>query len=314
MTKNLSLPAGFTQRPATREDAITVAAINAAHEVAEGQAPLSVPLDLYDLWDNHDINLATDTLVLCEPGGNLVAYSAICPNLMLDPNTTVHLDYQHLGLEDLLSQFTVQRAQEMLAQDTTLEPRLWAYSFSEASTAGYLQRGFAIRSSDWRMRIDFDESLPQPQPLSGITIRPYQPGDEREAHAVICEAFREIPLQPIRTFEEWHTAVFTHTAFDPAIFYVALAGTQIVGVVHGRLYPDDPGHISQVAVARSYRRRGIARQLLLHIFPAYRQRGTTWVELDVAAANPTGAHECYANVGMRRWMRVDHVEQLLTRS
>lgn len=308
-----SLPADLIQRPATREDAIAIAAINAAHEVAAGQEPLSVPLDLYDLWDNHDVDLATDTLVLCQNSGDLVAYTALCSNLMIDPNTTVHMDYLQQGLEDFLYQFIVRRAQAMLAQDATLEPRLWAYSFSETSTADYQQRGFTLRSSDWRMRIDFDDSLPQPQPIPGITIRPYQPGDEHEVHTVICEAFKEIPLQPIRTFEEWHKRVFTHTAFDPAIFYVALVGEQVVGVVHGRLYPEDPSHISQVAVARAFRRRGIARQLLLHIFHAYRQRGTNWVELDVAVANPTGAHECYASAGMRRWTRVDCVEQLLTR-
>ena len=90
------------------------------------------------------------------------------------------------------------------------------------------------------------------------------------------------------------------------MLYVALVDNSIVGTTLCRIYPEEAdGYIWQVAVLRSQRGRGIARQLLLTAFNEYYRRGIRRVQLSVDSESQTGSHQLYAKVGMRKRSQVD---------
>jgi ribosomal protein S18 acetylase RimI-like enzyme len=58
--------------------------------------------------------------------------------------------------------------------------------------------------------------------------------------------------------------------------------------------------VRYIAVRQHWRRRGIARALLLHAFAEFRQRGKGSIMLGVDATSLTGADRLYRAVGMRQ--------------
>ena len=71
------------------------------------------------------------------------------------------------------------------------------------------------------------------------------------------------------------------------------------------------GWVSILTVRPPWRRRGIARALLLHAFAAFRERGKLQVGLGVDAENTSGAVALYEGVGMRVERRNDTYEKVL---
>ena len=72
---------------------------------------------------------------------------------------------------------------------------------------------------------------------------------------------------------------------DKHIFLVAeTAGGEIAGYV-GMMYVLDEGYISNVAVARDYRRRGIAQTLIYTLICRAAEKGLSFLTLEVRAGN-----------------------------
>lgn len=310
----ITLPGNLTMRPATENDAQAIAEGMIAEELAEtGKSDTTVD-EISELWADEDTDLENDTRVLVTAEGQVVGYVGISArdhSFMLDPNMHVRAPYR--GLEHHLLQFAEQRARVRVVADSAHESNIWTYSFSPIRTALLQQEGYTVETSDLRMQVILHDAPPAPKPLDGIVIRPYISGqDERAIHSVVQDAFRDIGSHPYRPFEEWEEGVLKRSSFDPSMLFVAVAGSEIVGVVICRSYPDErQGFINQVAVQRSWRRHGIALQLLYTAFGAYYRRGMNDIILDVDAENPTGAHELYRRAGMRPIMRVDRMEKAL---
>ncbi len=316
MTISTALPAGLTARPATREDAQAIVEGVQAEELIEtGKAETTID-EIYELWADEETDLAGDTRVLLTADGSIIGYTGISLSsngFMLDPHMHVRQEYRGQGLEHYLLQFAEQRARERLQDDPSIDRIIWSYSFSPMRTELFKHEGYAVVSSDYRMQVILHDAPPEPQPLDGITVRRYIPGqDERAIHHVVQEAFADIGGHPYRPFEEWQEGVLGRQAFDPSLLYVALDGDTISGVVICRAYPEvHQGFINQVAVLRAYRKRGIALHLLLTLFVECYRRGMNDIILDVDVHNATGAHELYARAGMRKIMQVDKVEKTL---
>lgn len=312
----ITLPADLLSRAANREDAQAIAEINAGYELAMSGTIESTSSDVRELWDDNQMDLASDTCVVTTAQGKLVGYIGVAGNrrgVMLDVHTTVHPDYRQLPLFASLFQFADQRTCALLEADTTRPRRAYTYSFTPAQTTLLQQQGYQVDTSDYRMGIILEEAPPAPQPLSGVTIRTFISGqEERAVHAVIAEAFPDIDGKPYRSYEEWYPGIFeSRTSFDPSMLYVALVDNQIVGTVLSRVYPEvHEGYIWQLGMCRAWRKRGIAQQLLRTAFAEFYRRGITRIMLDVDSNNPTGAHQLYASVGLHKRSQVDCMYKL----
>lgn len=80
-----------------------------------------------------------------------------------------------------------------------------------------------------------------------------------------------------------------------AVFYVARIGGQVAGYA-GMQHVLDEGDICNVAVFPQYRRRGIAREILLCLFRYAASNGISQIMLEVRAGN-LGAQALYAGLG-----------------
>jgi ribosomal protein S18 acetylase RimI-like enzyme len=84
--------------------------------------------------------------------------------------------------------------------------------------------------------------------------------------------------------------------------FVALDGDQVIASCLGNAraieWPER-GRVGSLSVLRPYRRRGIARALMLHAFGEFYRHGTPTIVTDTDAAGFTGAYRLYQDLGMR---------------
>lgn len=314
---SIILPSGFVTRPATLQDAEAIAAINVEIELARLGVSESAAVDVLDFWQDHDVNLESDTLAVTTPTGELIGYTSVARTrrgMILDANTTIHLSYQQQPIGAYLLQFVEERARALLNAYPETPRTLYTWSLTGDMSNLLAQEGFKVESSDYRMRILFEEPPTAPRPIEGVTIRPFIPGqEERAIYNVVAETFPDIDGEPYRPYDAWYEGMFEkNSSADPSMFYVAIADGEVVGVTLCRIYPQEhSGHVSQVGVRRPWRKRGIAFTLLATAFNEYYRRGVREVLLDMDSTNQTGAWDLYHRAGMHIRSQVDYMTKEL---
>jgi mycothiol synthase len=170
--------------------------------------------------------------------------------------------------------------------------------------------GYDLVRLSYVMEAGLSKEIEEPEFPEGIRVRGYEGGDaeERLVHATIMEAFADHWDFHPTPFETWRPYVFRE-GVDPSLWWIAMDGDEPAAVSVNQWHlSGDPtfGWIGTLGVRRPWRRRGLARALLLHSFHDFRRRGATRVGLGVDAENTTGAVNLYAGVGMRVVRRNDN--------
>jgi mycothiol synthase len=190
------------------------------------------------------------------------------------------------------------------------------YVPTEATTMrSFLEReGYRIVRYSFRMRIDLDEEPPAPRWPDGITVRTMRKGeDDRRVYDAHQDSFADhYEFTPDR-YDEW-AHWFFREGFDPTLWWLAEDDGEVAGVcLCWDTYEGDKelGLINVLGVRKPWRRRGLARALLLNAFAEFRSRGNKQVGLGVDGENVTGAVRLYESAGMRVVRRGDHYERPL---
>ncbi|WP_183096864.1 GNAT family N-acetyltransferase [Streptomyces sp. TLI_171] len=125
----------------------------------------------------------------------------------------------------------------------------------------------------------------------------YEPGREREVHAVHSAAFRGGWGHQERSFESWAARTVRAETFLPELARLAVVGEEVVGYLLP--YADAPQtlYIGQVGTAASWRRRGVAGALLADLLGAAHRSGYTEAALETDADSSTGASGVYEKAG-----------------
>jgi mycothiol synthase len=318
------IPDGFTSRPPLMDEVVAVTdLVNARHIFDIGMADESVER-MRMFWEEDIRDLSRDNLVVFAPEGRLAAYADFGewePYDTCEFTFAVHPDFRDAGLEEPLFDWAEARARESVikaAPDARvlLETGTWATSTFDAERLK--RRGFQLQREWSRMQIDMDAPPPAPVWPPGISVRTLDLASEVEAvHQAWEDAQRDEWGFSSLTPEEWRYYLVDKEAnFDPTLWFLAIddAKGEIVGYVLGRLerpgYPES-AQVRYVGVRRPYRRRGIARALLLHAFAEFWQRGKSKVGLAVDSISPTGADRLYAEVGMHEVQRAHIYEKVL---
>lgn len=158
--------------------------------------------------------------------------------------------------------------------------------------------------------------LPAPPPLpDGIEMRTVSADDGWAIWEADHDAFRDHwgghdPSEA--NFRRWVES----PEFDPTLFIVAYDGDEIAGGVLNAIYPEENaelglrrGWLDSVFTRRAWRRRGLARALIIRSLHLLRERGLETAALGVDAGNPSGALGLYEAVGfgvtekMTAWRR-----------
>jgi mycothiol synthase len=172
--------------------------------------------------------------------------------------------------------------------------------------------GFRVIRHFWRMEIELLAPPAQPSLPEGCGIRTFVRGqDERATHAAVEAAFEDhwehLPI----AFDEWSHRNIERDNFDPAFWFLATAGAEVVGTALCYARGSNLGWVRHLGVRREWRGRGLGLALLRHAFSAFYASGRNTIGLGVDAQSPTGATRLYQRAGMRVTEEYETYEKIL---
>lgn len=150
-----------------------------------------------------------------------------------------------------------------------------------------------------------DAALP-----AGLAVRPVQPEHYRAIWEADAEAFADHwgATQPSEAgYQAWlhHPIIFT-----PELWQVAWAGDEVAGMVRSFIdrneneeYGRARGYTEFISTQRPWRKRGLARALILRSLRLLRDHGMTDASLSVDTENPSGALQLYERCGFQTTKR-----------
>ena len=186
--------------------------------------------------------------------------------------------------------------------------RVWTPSAVEAMGAAYQRLGFRPVRHSYRMAIELAEEPQEPSWPEGLSVRVFEPGDERPVYDAVREAWLDTWEPYEEPYEEWAHFTTDRADFDPSLWFVAWDGNDVAGLSLCRVHPSgnpEHGFVTILAVRRPWRRQGLGTGLLRHSFAEMRRRGMTRASLGVDAENTTGAVRLYERAGMHVERRAD---------
>jgi len=169
-----------------------------------------------------------------------------------------------------------------------------------------LARSFGYEPARWftDMERSLLEDLPEISPMpDGLEVRPASARQARRIWEADHEAFQDHWGGWDRSeasFRRW----IESPEFQPELLVVAWDGDEVAGAVLNAIYPEENedlgvsrGWLDNVFTRRPWRRRGLARALIVRSLHLLRDRGLATAALGVDADNPSGAFGLYASVG-----------------
>jgi ribosomal protein S18 acetylase RimI-like enzyme len=122
-----------------------------------------------------------------------------------------------------------------------------------------------------------------------------------ESHAAEVYALLELAYRDgggsVPSFGEWWSGLSQDSEYEPELsFLVRDWDGRLVGFAQCWT----SAFVKDFVVHPHYRRHGIGRALLLHIFRTFKARGAQAVALKVETGNPSGAVTFYERLGMSR--------------
>ena len=311
-----ALSSAFIVRAPVMADLKAVTNLIVACDIADVGEPDFTADDLLSDWQRSNFNLSTDARVIVTAAGQIIGYTDVSPSrtgMYLNPNTNVHPDYRGQGLELYLLRLSEARAREYLAEAQAAIPHVMSTGSTTEQTSSLLaQEGYVPVKHQWRMELEMHKPPPVAVWPAEINVRPLVLGqDERIIHRLIQQAFSDLTQYVSQPFEEWEQWAIKRNDYDPSLVFLVLAREEPVGTALCYTYPD-VGWVRQLAVLRQWRGRGLALQLLYHIFGEFYRRDKRRVGLIVDSQNATGATRLYERAGMHIALQLDTYEKQLT--
>jgi ribosomal protein S18 acetylase RimI-like enzyme len=145
------------------------------------------------------------------------------------------------------------------------------------------------------MRRLLGDKFEQPVWPTDASLSPFIPKQHAEPVHKLLAATYETGGGQVAPFAIWWGQLEGDEEYDPALVFLATAADgSLVGVAQCWT----SAFIKDLAVAKRWRRHGVATALLLHTFNVFRMRGAPWVDLKVEVGNSSGAERLYRKVGM----------------
>jgi mycothiol synthase len=218
----------------------------------------------------------------------------------------VHPDWRRRGIGRWLLRDSEAHARARATAEQSDRPLVYGTWIPEVRTGAKVlvgQEGYTPARYFFEMaRPDLEEIELAPLP-DGLELRPVGPEHYRQLWDGDVEAFQDHWGgfdSSEASFQSW----LNDPKFDPSLFVIAWDGDQIAGGVINEIneaenaaFNRKRGWLSSVFVRRPWRRRGLARAVVLRSLALLKGRGLTSAGLGVDADNPTGALGLYEQTG-----------------
>lgn len=300
------IPAGYELDEARVEDAAAIADLMNEVTLAEVGVPWTSVEEVRDALTSPGRAPGFADVTLTAPDGTFagyLSYDVSAKPVQVHALAFVRPSLDGRGLSAFLLRYAEGRCRaEAAAGGEPVVLRVSRFTGNEAAGRLFTALGYGRVRTFWIMRIELRKAPPVRVP-EGITIRTFRPGaDEAATYATLAEAFVD-HWGAFPGFEEWrhHEIEGEGSVFDPSLWFLALDGDEVVGAACCRPSSprvEDTAQVSELAVRRPWRRRGVALALLQAAFAELHRRGIPAVELAVDAQNPTGATALYERASM----------------
>jgi mycothiol synthase len=286
----------YFARPAQFQDFEAVFSLIQTHFQADYQGEaLFLAENLHQIWDACD--LETDTLVLVDPSGQIIAHawfpSCVRKDMVvIEPLFFVLPATRGLGLEAVLIEMVENgRRNVPPASQVVLQPMITNSPMQEALH----QAGYSFELAFQKMVMTFEQMPAEKHPPAGLDIRPLHLGhDEQKAYEADEEASLDKGYAHPIPFEAWASRMLN----DPELCFLAWDGAEVAGGVYTQIY-EGQGLVHHLGVRRPWRNRGVGASLMHQTFAACFRTGLRKVWLEVDTQSPTRAHKLYEKLGMK---------------
>jgi GNAT superfamily N-acetyltransferase len=224
----------------------------------------------------------------------------------------VRPDWRRRGLGATMLRYNERHLREIARGHPAEIPkrfRVWANEAETGAQALFATAGYQPVRHYVMMTRFIDLPLPDAPLPAGLQVRPVEPDHVRAIWEAMWEARRDHwgYVEPTELdYERWTRG----RLFGPELWKVAWEGEQVAGMVLNRLDQEQNarmrrqrGYTQDIFVRRPWRRRGLARSLLVQSIRMFRDMGMEETALGVDTQNPSGALALYEGLGYRAMQR-----------
>lgn len=261
---------------------------------------------------NFDIK---EQLFFIQSKSNPIITGSICVNWRTDIDNNLIYEFHHWfvdpdkrveGIEKLLLEeaeawFIHNGKSHKYSGEKWVQTRIQSTQTSQIKLLE--ESGYTIHRRTVKMSRPTNLDLPVVSVPEGLVIRKPEPGEYLKVLTANDEAFHDLWGYSPKTeeqFNSWENSRF----FQPEYWKVAWDQDQIAGMVLGYIDKEENavlntryGYTEEIAVLRPWRRRGIARWLLIESIRMFQDLGMEKTVLSVDSQNQTGAYSFYIQMG-----------------
>jgi len=251
-------------------------------------------------------------MLIAEIDDRMIAYTRVTWNKQED-GLTYYMTFGFLlpewrrqGIGSAMLAWTEDRLRQVASTHEKTGPRFFqagAADTEKGTTAMLEKAGYQPARYDFNMSRPISEPLPDAPMPPGLEVRPVKPEHIRPIWDAMQEAFRD-HWGFAEEGEETYLAWQGQSSFQPAIWKVAWDGDQVAGMVLN--FVDEPenieykrlrGYTEGISVRRPWRKKGLARSLIVQSIQMFKDMGMTETALGVDSQNLSGALRLYQGVG-----------------
>jgi ribosomal protein S18 acetylase RimI-like enzyme len=300
----------YTFRTATPDDVQAIHDLSVLCDVHDQRFWTGILDDTLQQFNDPDITPATDILLAHTPEGQLVGKIWAFPRtkanrVFLWPE--IHPDHRSSGLADILMDWALARANDILARFDASRPR----SIRSSTPAHDAWRIDLLKRHDlqpiryfFEMRRDLSQPIDDGRPPAGLRMVNWSPELDDGAFDAFNDAFQDHwDFTPVSR-EDWRRYFTGRESFRGDLSFLALDGEK-VGAISMNYYSReenerkgvDEAWIGDLGVHRAWRRQGVATALLNRSMRAFKEADIAYASLGVDSESLTGATGVYRRVG-----------------
>ena len=253
-------------------------------------------------------------ILLGEVDGQLVTFCRVW--WIFEDDTTyvyrswcnIHPDWRNTGLGTALLAYNQNRLREIAQklEHPTDAPHIfetWGGPTMPGANALLEGDGYNPARYFFTMIRPIDAPIPDAPMPEGLEVRSFEDAQNRTIWEAADEAFRD-HWGHVDGTEEDYQRFLTRPSRKEHLWQVAWEGDEVAGMILNTFFEEEDktfnrkrGWTDPICTRRPWRRRGLARSLLVKSIQMFKEMGFDDTALDVDTGNPNGALKLYESVG-----------------